>query len=222
MELALLVLESVLLIFTVILLLLSIKEGRSRDALLLQVDRATRILTRHEYFLSVTDAMLDAKTEVAGSITGRLPRGDDEKRTREVISHIERLVAAGVRVRYVLPKFHDRLHVGYLYSRAGAEIRYSGCPIVHDLRYTVVDDRVVLIGLPESTGETEATKKGYSIPSEALADILKKHFEGCWADTIPYDEYVRELVKHTGTTLQILAREVQVPVEELEKALGKD
>jgi len=219
MELALLIIEAVLLIFTITLLVLSIKEGRSRDALLVQVDRATRILTRHEYFLSLNDAMLDAKEKVLGSITGRLPTGEDSKRTRDLVNHIKRLASNGVIIRYVLPKFHDRLHVGYLYSKAGAQVHYSGCPVVHDLRYTVIDDRSVLLGMPESIGETEATKKGYRIPSEGLAEILTRHFESCWKDTIPYEEYVRELVKHTGTTLKILSREVQVPEEELERVM---
>ena len=217
MEFALIIIESVLLVFTVILLLLSIKEGRSRDALLLEIGKATKILTRHEYFLTLTDGMLDAKEEVLGSITGRLPRDEDEKRTKEVANHISRLTANGVRVKYLLPKFHDRLYVGYLYSKAGAEIYYSGCPIVHDLRYTIIDDSTVLIGIPESTGEAEATKKGYRIPSEGLANIIRKHFYSCLPETIPYDEYVRELLKHTGTTTRILSREVQVPEEELQK-----
>ena len=125
MELALLILEAALLTFTVILLVMSIKEGRSRDALIMQVDRATRILTRHEYFLSLNDAMLDAKESVLGSITGRLPTGQDSNRTRELVNHIQRLTSKGVAVRYVLPKFHDRLHVGYLYSKAGAQV--LGC-----------------------------------------------------------------------------------------------
>ncbi len=217
MELALLVLESVLLIFTVILLLLSRKEGRSRDALLREVSRATKILTRHEYFLTLTDGLLEAKEEVVGSITGRLPKGEDEKRTKEVATHIKRLTASGVTVKYLMPKFHDRLYVGYLYFKAGAEIYYSGCPIVHDLRYTVIDDRTVLVGIPESTGEAEATRKGYKIPSEGLADIIKKHFDSCILDTVPYEEYVKELLKHTGTTTKILAREVQVPEDELKR-----
>ena len=46
----LLVLESVLLIATIILLLFSIREGRGRKKLLLEVEQATKVLTRQEYF----------------------------------------------------------------------------------------------------------------------------------------------------------------------------
>lgn len=216
-ETILLLLESVLLIVTVILLLFSLREGRGRRDLLLQVERATKVLTRQEYFLTVTDSMMDAKSEVIGFITGRLPTGEDKKRTRVIITNIERLTRSGVRVKYLLPNFHDRAHIGFLYTRAGAEIRYGSCPIVHDLRYIVVDDRLVVIGLPESTGEKEATRKGYKIPSEGLASVLKEYFYRCWEKNMSYEDYLREVIKQTGASLKTLAQELQVDEEELER-----
>jgi len=216
-EKGLLMLESILLVVTIILLIYSIKEGRGRKGLLLEVGKATKILTRQEYFLTVTDSMLDAKTEVIGAITGRLPAGDDKKRTQDVTAKIERLTKNNVSVKYLLPKFPDRLHIGYLYTKAGAEVRYSGCAVVHDIRYIVVDGRLVVIGIPEITGEKEATKKGYRIPSEGLAVILKEHFYGCWDKNIRYEDYVKEVIKQTGTTTKSLARELQIDEEELEK-----
>ena len=79
MERGLLVLESVLLVATVILLVYGIYEGKRRDALLREIGRATKVLTRQEYFFSIMDAMLDAKREIIGCITGRPPTGDDAK-----------------------------------------------------------------------------------------------------------------------------------------------
>ena len=216
-ETGLLVLESVLLLATIILLLFSLKEGRGRKNLLLQVERATKVLTRQEYFLTVTDTLMGAKTEVIGAITGRLPIGDDKKRTKSVTENIERMTKNGVNVRYLMPKFPDRLHIGYMYTKAGAEIRYSDCAIVHDIRYMVVDDRVVVMGLPESTGEKEATRKGYRIPSEGLAAILKEHFYSCWDKNITFENYLKEVIKQTGATPKFLARELQIDETELEK-----
>ncbi|MDP3049188.1 MAG: hypothetical protein Q8N12_07155 [Thermodesulfovibrionales bacterium] len=213
----LLILESVLLLATIILLLFSLKEGRGRKNLLLEVERATKVLTRQEYFLTVTDSMMDAKTEVIGAITGRLPIGDDKKRTKSVTANIERLTKNGVSVRYLMPKFQDRLHIGYMYTKAGAEIRYSDCAIVHDIRYMVVDDSVVVMGIPESVGEKEATRKGYRIPSEGLAAILKEHFYSCWDKNITFENYLKEVIKQTGATPKLLARELQIDEEELEK-----
>jgi hypothetical protein len=90
-ETILLILESVLLAATILLVLFSLKEGRGRRNLLLEVGKATKILTRQEYFLSVTDSMMDAKHEVVGVITGRLPSVDDKKKVNE--REIEGLLA---------------------------------------------------------------------------------------------------------------------------------
>lgn len=217
----LLILESVLLVVTIILLLYSIREGRGRKDLLLEVGKATKILTRQEYFLTVADSMIEAKEEIIGCITGRIPAGDDVRRTKDIIGHIKRLTRNGVRVKYLLPKFPDRLHVGYFYTKAGAEIRYSSCVMVHNIRYIVVDDRLVVIGIPESTGEKEATKKGYRISSEGLAMILKEHFYMCWDKNINYEEYVREIINQTGITTKLLARELQIDEKELERISGQ-
>jgi hypothetical protein len=220
-ESALLLLESILLILTVLLLLFNIKEGRGRRGLLLEVEKATKVLTRQEYFLTVMDSMSDAKTEVVGFITGRFPVGDDKKRTNAIINNIERITAKGVSIKYLIPKFHDRLHIGHLYTKAGAQVRYSSCPIVHDFRYIVVDDRIVVIGMPENIGEKEATKKGYRIPSEGLSSILKVYFEKCWEGNMGYEEYLREVVEQTGATPKLLAQEIQIDEDEIRR-ISKD
>jgi len=212
----LLILESVLLVATIMLLLYSIREGKGRKELLLEVSKTAKILSRQEYFLAVTDSMLEAKSEIVGCITGRLPTGEDKKRTMDVISHIKRLTEDGVRIKYLLPKFPDRLHIGYLYTKAGAEVRYSSCLMVHNIRFIIVDERIVVVGIPESIGEKEATKKGYRIPSEGLAIILKDYFNQC-EKQISFIEYLKEVIKQTGATPKHLAQELQIDEKELQR-----
>lgn len=216
-ETVLLILESVLLAATFVLLLFSLKEGRGRRKLLLEVGKATRILTRQEYFLAVTDTMAEAKDEVIGFITGRPPADDDEKRVRSIEDGIKKLSKRGVKVKYLIPKLHDRLSIGFLYTKAGAEVRYGTCAIANDIRYIVVDDKLVVVGIPESTGEAEATKKGYTIPSESLAAILKDHFRSCWEEAAVYEEYLKEIIKQTGVTPKLLGKELQIDEKELLK-----
>jgi hypothetical protein len=216
-ETVLLILESILLAATIILLLYSIREGKERRGLLLEVGKATKILTRQEYFLAVKDSMMDAKDEITGFITGRPPSEDDQKRINDIIHNIERLSAKGVKVRYLMPKFHDRLQIGYIYTRAGAEVRYSACAIANNIRYIIIDDKAAVIGMPECVGEKEATRKGYHIPSEGLASILKEHFFGCWEQSTPYTEYGKEIIRQTGATPKVLAKELHIDSEELER-----
>ncbi len=218
-EKGLLILESILLVATIILLLYNIREGKNRKGLLLEIGRTTKILTRQEYFLMVIDSMMDANAEIIGSITGRFPAGDDQKIVRDVVENIERLVKKGVRIRYLMPKFPDRLRIGYLYTQAGAEVRYSSCLMVHNIRFIIIDERLVVIGIPEIIGEKEATKKGYRIPSEGLAMILKGHFNAC-GKQISFTEYLREVISQSGATPKILAHELQIDEEELERLAG--
>ncbi len=220
MELGLLVLESVLLIATISLLIMSLREGRGRDKLIMEVGKATRVLSRHEYFITVIDAMMDAKEEVLASITGRIPGKDDTKRVKDLTYNIEKLVAAGVEVRYILPKFQDRLHVGCLYENAGAKVCYSPCVLNEDFRYTVVDGSMVVIGVPDDKHVKAATGKGYKIPSAGLAVILKDNFISC-KETISFKEYVEETMSHTGADLASIAKEIKLDLAALSKALKK-
>jgi hypothetical protein len=217
-DFGLMVLESVLLAVTIILLLYNIREGRQRDMLLAEVGRATKILTRQEYFFALLDTMRDAEREIVGCITGSPPAGEDIRMSRSIVETIEKLTAKGVRVAFVLPKFPDRLQVGMLYSKAGAEVRFSSDVMVHAVRYSVVDEKVVVLGVPESAGDKEATRKGYRIPSEGLARILKGHFDAC-EKISTLREYVREVIKQTGAPPDHVAREFHLDEKALRELL---
>ena len=212
----LLILESVLLVATVIMLIYGLYEGKLRDELLREVGRATRVLTRQEYFLSIMDAMLDAKQEIIGCITGAPPSGDDMRMTRHIADAIGEVTRKGISVKYLLPKFPDRLQIGVLYAKAGAEVRFSSCLMVHNTRYIVVDERTVVLGIPEHVGEQEATKKGYTIPSEGLALILKSYFFEC-EQQAGLNEYIWEVMQQSGATLEHLAREFRLDEKDLKK-----
>lgn len=221
-EMALLGLESVLLLATLSLLIYSIKEGRVRDRLLRQMSRTTRILTRQDYFNTVLESLQEAEEEVLGCITGRVPKGGDRKQVDKIVNTLKRLSENGVTIRYLLPKLPDRLAIGYLYTEAGAEVRYSNCLFTHDNRYMVVDDRLVILGIPEEKGEKEPTKKGYKVPSEGLARILSEHFYTCWEHNITYKEYLTEVVKQTNASPSILAKELGVSREEVKKITAEN
>ena len=217
-ELGLLLLESLLLVATLILLMYNIHEGKQRDNLLREVGKATRILTRQEYFFTLMETMLDAEREIIGCITGSPPSGDVIKMTHNIAATIEKMTQKGVRIKYLLPKFPDRLQVGVQYTKAGAEVRFSSCLMVHSIRYSIIDEKTVVFGIPESTGEMEATKKGYKIPSEELAMILKDYFNSC-EKQVPLKDYLREIIEQTGATPEQLAREFHLDAKDLNQIL---
>ena len=60
--------------------------------------------------------------------------------------------------------------------------------------------------MPECVGEKEATRKGYRIPSEGLASILKDHFYGCWEKRRTYEDYAKDIIRQTGATPKVLEK----------------
>ncbi len=218
-ELILLLLESVLLVATVIMLIYGIHEGKRRDHLLREVGKFTKVLTRQEYFFSLMDAMFGAKQEIIGCITGTTPSGDDIKMTRNIVGAIEDMAGKGVTIKYLLPKFPDRLPIAVRYTKAGAEVRFSSCLMVHNIRFSVIDERIVVLGIPESVGEREATKKGYTIPSEGLAILLKNYFYDCQKQS-SLKEYIQEVIEQTGATVEHLAREFHLDEKALKELAG--
>ena len=218
-ETSLLLLESVLLIVTIVLLLYSIRESRRRRDLLLAVSKATKTLTRIEYFTTVTDSITEAREEIIGYITGRRATGEDERRVAAILDAIRKATGRGVRVQYMLPKFHGRLYMGYLYSSAGAEVRYTAGLEVQSLRYMVVDGKSVIIGMPEATDREEMTSKGHWLPSKALAEILKGHFRPRWRKSLSFSEFVDEVSKQTGASVNQLAIELGIETKGFKRML---
>jgi len=118
-------------------------------------------------------------------------------------------------VKYMLPKFQDRLYVGQLYIKAGAEVKYGKLPLVHSMRFMVIDNNLVILAVPESKTERKMTKKGYVIPSESLAEILKSNFDSCWKEGATFQEYIKETIEQTGVTIDHLASELELKPREL-------
>jgi len=75
------------------------------------------------------------------------------------------------------------------------------------MRYMVVDNSLVLIGIPENEGEKNATNKGHKLPSKGLASILKNHFDGCWERDLPLQGYIEEVMDHTGMSVEQVSNE---------------
>lgn len=215
-ESALLLTESILLLVTAGLILYSIREGRQRSKLLVKVDDATKTLTRVEYFLTLSESISQAQEEIIGCVTGRRPTGDDEKRVSVVIDAIEKAISRGVNVKYLLPKVHDRLYMGYRYAAVGAEVRYASCSMVHSMRYIVVDDALVVIGIPEVAGRSAATSKGHLLPSQSIASIFRNHFYPCWKNDLTLKDYLSEVLNQTGMSIHQLSHEINIDSQHLE------
>jgi hypothetical protein len=192
---ALLGVELALLAISITLLVLSFREHRGRSLLLEALFRATRELTRYEYFVAVVDSIRSAKRSISGVVTGRRPSSDlDRSALNDIVDALRDAVRRGVKVRYIIYKSPERLKIGYLYRSLGAEVRVSPAVAFSDLRYMVVDGSISVLGL--AGGERGSpTRVGYLITSKTLAGMLQESFERLWEASEPIEEYTRELVE---------------------------
>jgi hypothetical protein len=76
------------------------------------------------------------------------------------------------------------------------------------------DEEIIVLGMPDETGERGATKKGYTIPSEELAALLRNYFSSC-EDKTSLQDYLQEVLRQTGATLEHLAREFHLDLKDL-------
>jgi hypothetical protein len=207
---ALLIIEPFLLLVTLLLLILNRREQKGRDRLLQRLSAATDVVSRQEYFVAVLGSLQSAASYVYGSVTGSPPQAEESEVINQVTSAISTAAERDVKVKYLLPMAPDRLQVGQWYAGAGAEVRFNPGVLVSDARYMVVDDKSVVIGVPERKGRNETTKKGYVVPSETVAFLFKVHFEARWSspETKTYKQYLSAVVTNARQSNPAISSEL--------------
>ncbi len=217
--------ELALLVISVALLVLSRREHSGREALLEAILRATRELTRYEYFSSVIDGILSSRRSISGIVTGRRPVTTvGREAVARIVEALRKASSRGVSIRYIVYPSPDRLTVAYAYKRAGALIRFHPYAGLADSRYTIIDGESVIIGIAGKEKE-HPTRMGYVIRSRSLAQILERHFEDLWSEAEDFDSYLARLVREYsrgGAGPAEIARHLEVPVEEVEKHIGEE
>ncbi|MHB1909962.1 MAG: hypothetical protein ACYCQJ_13985 [Nitrososphaerales archaeon] len=219
----LLVVELVLLAPTLLLLILGRREEKGRRELLTHITSTARLVQRQDYFNSVRMGMEASKEFINGSITGSMPKAQEqEDQVNKIIDEIKRASRRNVSVKYILPKLHDRLTIARRYREAGAEIRFHPGLVVSDVRYVVIDGKNTVLGLPSGVGEDQPTREGYLIPSEGLAHLFLAQFEEKWAHSLTYDEFVNEIISEArshnpSVSDRLLSTQLQLPEEEVRR-----
>ncbi len=214
--------ELVLLIISIALLILSRKERSGREILFETILRATRELTRYEYFSAVIDGIMSSKESIDGIITGRKPTTTvGREAVARIVEAIRKASKRGIRVRYIIYPSPDRLSMAYAYKRAGAIIRFHPYAGLADSRYTIIDKENVIIGMAGREKE-HPTRMGYVMRSKSLAQILGKHFEVIWDEAEDFDSYLAKIAREyatSGANYSDIAKHLEVPIEEIERSI---
>jgi hypothetical protein len=216
--------ELTLLAATLIVVILGRREAKGREALITEMGKTARIVSREEYFNNVLEGLQGASDYVFGRITGTSRGGARTDYVDKVLKQIQLAASRGVDVRYIIPRTSSRLNLGYRYVKAGAKIRFDPDLLVSDIRYMIIDRDLVVLGLPEKAGEREPTRSGYKIPSEGLATLLKTDFMKHWnsPESRDYDEYLLRILnsirkESPETSDQLIATQLSVDLEEIRR-----
>jgi hypothetical protein len=221
----LLLTELILLVPTLLLLVLARREERGRSHLLQEITRTAKMLSRQEYFSYVLLGMQTSAKSIRGSIKGSPPvNAEQEQFVEKVIEQLRLARKRGVAVQYVVPKATARLSVAFRYREAGAEVRFHPSLVVSDFRYTVIDAKYNVIGLPSALAENAHTGEGYMIASEGLAEIFLNQFAAKWEEAMDYDAYAKSVLsemtsKVTNISLALLVTELKIPDAEVRRLL---
>jgi len=222
-QLPLLIVELFLLVATVSLLVLNRREQKAREKMIDHFSSVADVITRQEYFVAVVDAIQRAERSLCGSVSGSPPTHEEGEVIQQILDAIADAARRGVKMRYLLPLAPDRLQMGKRYKLSGAEVKFHPSLLISDMRYMLVDDRLVLVGVPERKGRNEPTRKGFTIPSESVAHLFKTQFEAEWSskEAKGYQEYLGQLVtqarvSNPSVSVDLMAGNLGVDREDVE------
>ncbi len=219
----LLLVELILLAATLLLIVMTRKEFRARGELIQHVSTATDAITRQEYFATVIDTIQGSDKYVYATVTGTAPSSNESDVVSMILDSVSRAGARGVKIRYLLPCSPDRLPMARRYRKSGAEVRFHPDLLVSDARFMIVDDRTVIIGVPERIGPSQPTKKGHNIVSESVAYLFREKFEKQWnsGDAKSYSQYLLELVSkarqvNPNVSADVIARNLRIERDDIQ------
>ena len=143
-----LVVELVLLVVTLFIVQASRKETRGREQLIQEMYKTAMIVSREDYFNHILEGYHTASQSVLARVTVKKPQESEKEMVEHLISTIGVAIGTrGVEVKLLLPKSPGRISVGYKYTTVGATVRYHPGIIASDVRYMIINDETVVMGL---------------------------------------------------------------------------
>lgn len=201
---------------------------KSRELLMKQFTSVTDVITRQEYFVAVIEAIQRSDKSIIGSVTGSSPNPEEAEVVQQILNSLSEASRRGVQIDYLLPLAPDRLRMAKKYITHGARVKFNPLLLVSDMRYMCVDDKLVIIGVPERGGKNEPTRKGYTIPSESVTHLFKTHFETHWnsVESKEYEEYLRELImqakaSNSTASAELIARNLGIETTDVNSIFGQ-
>ena len=204
-SLALLSVEIILLILTISLLIYSSRERRQRQNLFHLMIDTIKVLTREEYFNLVTEELDDAKKSVCAIVTGEKPSENSVKYVERILKALKSAKDKGASLKYIMPASPEKLEMGLKYIQSGCDVRYNHNLMINELRFMVVDERHIVIGMPDNvdkftcdidqTEPCKPTRRGVLLQSKSISKIFINYFNLQWDSSIEHSAFTEQVAK---------------------------
>ena len=173
-------------ILEIIILINSSKEKRERKKLIEEM-RTTRVELGRESYLSMIIQSIEKSNDyiyfVSHTLTSSMP--DIQKES------LYKLYKKNVDHRCITGKDPGKIKYMWEQKRNGVDIRVNDLIMVSTFRFQVCGDRYSVLGFTES-GDKKS-RKGISIDNKYFTVMLKQYFLNLWENSIPIEEYIREI-----------------------------
>jgi hypothetical protein len=204
-SLALLSVEIILLLLTISLLIYSSRERRQRQNLFNLMIDTIKVLTREEYFNIVVEELDNAKKSVCAIVTGEKPSENSAKYIERILKALKNAKDKGSSLRYILPASPETLEMGLKYIQSGCDVRYNQNIIINEVRFMVVDETHIVIGMPGNVDKLtcdidqaepcKPTRRGVLLQSKALSKVFINYFNSLWNSSIEYSAFAEQMAE---------------------------
>jgi hypothetical protein len=127
---------------------------------------------------------------------------------------------AGRDVRLITAKETARLAAARELIQRRVEVRFQQALVLSDLRFTLIDDGLIIVGLvPDSSSLEQPSLEGIDVRSRRLVSILSQDYLQQWDSAATYDTYLQEVVANAREDPQcsaaMVAEQLGLPSEEI-------
>ena len=203
----------------VVALRFGIREARARKAHMKELRETTRVYARDSYELLVLQSFEGAGTRIF-CYWHSLTAAAGKPRYQAFNKQLASAHAKGADVRLITAKDPKRLNAAQELRDSGVEVRFLQALLFSDLRYTAVDNDLIVFGLTPSVSDREKpSREGADVKSQRLSSILRRDFLEQWAAAATYDAYLDELLNQAymdpQCTPAMVAEKLGIPESEV-------
>jgi hypothetical protein len=174
----------VLLVMDLVMLRFARRERQERkehisalDANINEIKGSTETLTRRDYEQEIIRGLRGAEKRIYCYWHSLHPVGESEA-YKEINEQLIEKHKEGVDVRLVVAGEPSRIAPAFELVKGDVPVLFKNSLVVSDLRFSIFDDKLTVLGVPESAvKDGKPSRHGVDISSRKLNALLAQHFE---------------------------------------------